>query len=190
MVERFDSDPDAFRNRLDVVFQRGLGIRVTQVRLDILDSRQLSHIRRASAPEHLVRDAEDFRLLAGFFKDAEKEIVGIDHGAPCRGKDEGVRGGFLGGRPPPLKFGIDGNRKPDVCVAALGLCFDFDAICDATVDTKAVLRFIVPAKCEKFTWPESEHKEHPNNQSVAITEVEQNNGNLFRREVHTRDLLA
>ena len=74
--------------------------------------------------------------------------------------------------------------------AALGLCFDFDAICDATVDTKAVLRFIVPAKCEKFTGPESEHKEHPNNQSVAITEGEQNNGNLFRREVHTRDLLA
>jgi hypothetical protein len=62
--------------------------------LDILDSRQLSHIRRASAPEHLVRDAEDFRLLAGFFKDAEKEIVGIDRGAPCGGKDEGVRGGF------------------------------------------------------------------------------------------------
>jgi hypothetical protein len=94
------------------VFQRGLGIRVTQVRLDILASRQLSHIRRARAPEHLVRDAEDFRLLAGFFQDAEKEIVGIDHGAPCGGKDEGVRGGFLGGRPPPLKFGIDGNRNP------------------------------------------------------------------------------
>ena len=36
----------------------------------------------------------------------------------------------LAGRPPPPKFGIDRNGKPDVCVAALSLCFYLDAICD------------------------------------------------------------
>jgi hypothetical protein len=44
-------DPDALGNRLDVVRQGGLGIRVTLVSLDILDGRQLSHIRRTRASE-------------------------------------------------------------------------------------------------------------------------------------------
>jgi hypothetical protein len=55
---------------------------VTQVAWTSLIVRQLSHIRRARAPEHLVRDAEDIRVLAGFLKDTETEIVGIDRSAP------------------------------------------------------------------------------------------------------------
>ena len=82
MIKRFDSDSDALRNRLDVVLQRGLGIRVTQVSLDILNGRQLSHIRRTRASEHLVRNASDAGRLACFLEDPEKEIVGVDRGAP------------------------------------------------------------------------------------------------------------
>jgi hypothetical protein len=73
MIKRFDSDSDALRNRLDIVLQRGLGIRVTQVSLDILNGRQLSHIRRTRASEHLVRNASDAGRLACFLEDPEKE---------------------------------------------------------------------------------------------------------------------
>jgi hypothetical protein len=86
MIKRFDSGSDALidalRNRLDVVLQRGLGIRVTQVSLDILNGRQLSHISRTRASEHLVRNASDAGRLACFLEDPEKEIVGVDRAAP------------------------------------------------------------------------------------------------------------
>jgi hypothetical protein len=55
MIERFDSDADAPGNRLDVVRQCGFGVRMTQVRLHILD---------------------------GFLLDPEKEVVDIDVGPP------------------------------------------------------------------------------------------------------------
>ncbi len=54
------------------MLQRGLGIRVTQVSLDILNGRQLSHIRRTRASEHLVRNASDAGRLACFLEDPEK----------------------------------------------------------------------------------------------------------------------
>jgi hypothetical protein len=45
------------------------------------------------------------------------------------------------------------------------------------------LCLVVPAECEKLTWPEPEHKEHANNQTVAVAKIEKNNGNLLRRKV-------
>jgi len=41
-------------------------------------------------PEHLVRDAGDSSLLARFFEDPGKVIVGVDGGAPRRWKDKSV----------------------------------------------------------------------------------------------------
>ena len=52
------------------------------------------------------------------------------------------------------------------------------------VDAKTVLRLVVPTECKKLARPESEHQEHANNQSVAITEIEKNDGNLVRRKVY------
>src|SRR5581483_2658957 len=75
-------------------------------------------------------------------------------------------------------------------IASLGLGFDLDAICDAAVDSKAVLRLVVPAECEKLARPEPEHEEHANNETVAVAEIKQNNGNLFRREVNAGNPLA
>jgi hypothetical protein len=86
MIERFDNDAYALGNRLDVVLQRGFGARVTKVGLDILDSRELSHVRRAGAPEHLVRDADDPGLLGCFLEDPEEEIVRVGRGASRGGK--------------------------------------------------------------------------------------------------------
>jgi len=51
--------------------------------LDILDGRQLSHIRRTRASKHLVGNAGRACRLAGFLEDPEKEIVGVNRGAPC-----------------------------------------------------------------------------------------------------------
>jgi hypothetical protein len=82
MIKRFDSDSDALRNRLDVVLQRGAWHSPDAVSLDILNGRQLSHIRRTRASEHLVRNASDAGRLACFLEDPEKEIVGVDRGAP------------------------------------------------------------------------------------------------------------
>src|SRR5581483_3012404 len=184
MIKRFDSDPDAFGNRFDVMLQGGLGIRVTQVSLDILDRRQLSHIRRTRTSEHLVGNDGHACRLAGFLEDPEKEIIGVDRGTASGGKDECLWGGVLARRSPPLKFCIDRNGNPDASIASLGLGFDLDAICDAAVDSKAVLRLVVPAECEKLARPEPEHEEHANNETVAVAEIKQNNGNLFRREVN------
>src|SRR5437588_2706944 len=138
MIKRFDSDTDTLGNRLDVVLQRGFSARVTKVRLDILDSRDLSHVRRAGASKHLVRDADDSGFLACFLEHPEEEIVCIDSGASRGGKDECVWGGIIADQSPPLKLRIDGDRKPDICVAALSLGFDLNAICDAAVDLETV----------------------------------------------------
>ena len=81
MIERFDSDADALGNRFNVVLQCGFRVRMTQVRLDVLDGRDLSHIRRTRPSEHLVRHAGDPGLFASFLQDPEKEIVGIDGSA-------------------------------------------------------------------------------------------------------------
>jgi hypothetical protein len=137
-----------------------------------------------------VRHAGDPGLFASFLQDPEKEIVGVDGGSPCRRKDECLWGGILAARSPPLKFSLDRDGKPDATVAALGLGFDLDAICDASVDSKTVLPLIVPAECEKLAGPESENKEHANNQTVAVAEIEEDNGNLLRREVSACDPLA
>jgi hypothetical protein len=59
---------------------------VTQVSLDILDGRQLSHIRRTRASQHPVGNARHTCHLAGFLEEPEKEIVGDDRGAPRREK--------------------------------------------------------------------------------------------------------
>jgi hypothetical protein len=48
--------------------------RVTQVRLNLLDGRQLSEIRRARAPEHLVRDVSDSGPLLRFLQDPKEKI--------------------------------------------------------------------------------------------------------------------
>ena len=48
------------------------------MRLHVLYGRELGHVGEAGAPEHLVRDAFDFRLLARLFEHAEKEIVRVD----------------------------------------------------------------------------------------------------------------
>jgi hypothetical protein len=83
MIERFDSYPDALRDRFDVVLERCLGIRVAEVGLHVLDASELRHVGRTRAAEHLVGDTVDAGLLTGFFEDAEKEIVGVD-GGPAR----------------------------------------------------------------------------------------------------------
>ena len=90
-----------------------------QVSLDILNGRQLSHIRRTRASEHLVRNASDAGRLACFLEDPEKEIVGVDRGAPRLRKNECIWGRVFAGRSPPLQFCIDRNGKPDTSVAAL-----------------------------------------------------------------------
>ena len=131
------------------MLQGGLGIRGTQESLDILlDRRQLSHIRRTRVSQHLVGNARHACPLAGFLEDPEKEIVGVDRGAASRGKDECFWRGVLARPSPPLKFCLDRNGKPDASIAALGLGFDLDAICDAAVDSKTVLRLVVPAARE------------------------------------------
>ena len=38
------------------------------------------------------------------------------------------------------------------------------------------------AECQKLTGPESENKERANNQTVAVAHIEEDNGNLVRRE--------
>jgi hypothetical protein len=64
----------------------------------------------------------------------------------------------------------------------LGLGFNFDSIRDAAVNAKTVIRLLVPPECKKLAWPESEHQEHANNQSVAVTQIEKNDGNLLSSE--------
>lgn len=83
MVERFDSYAHALWDRFDVVLQCRLGMGVAKVGLHVLDARELGHVGRAGATEHLVGDAVDAGLPARFFEDAEKEIAGVDGGAPC-----------------------------------------------------------------------------------------------------------
>jgi hypothetical protein len=50
------------------------------------------------------------------------------------------------------------------------------------------LRLVVPTECEELAGSESKHEEHADNQAVAVAEIEQNEGNLLRREVDTGDL--
>ena len=68
------------------MLQCGFRVRMTQVCLDVLDGRDLSHIRRTRPSEHLVRHAGDPGLFASFLQDPEKEIVGIDGGPSPDGK--------------------------------------------------------------------------------------------------------
>ena len=51
------------------------------MRLHVLDGCELRHVGGAGSPEHLVRDALDFRLLASLLEDTEEEVVRVDGGS-------------------------------------------------------------------------------------------------------------
>jgi len=61
--------------------------------------------------------------------------------------------------------------------------FDFHAIGDAAVDTETVPLLAVPPKREHLAGPQPEHQEHADDEKVTVAQVEQDLGNLFRREV-------
>src|SRR5579859_463412 len=100
MIEGFDRNAKALGNQLNVVLQCGFHVRMTQVRLDALDGRDLSHIRGTRPSEHLMRRAGDASLFDQLPSGPEKEIIGIDGGPPPRRKDEFLWGSILAGRSP------------------------------------------------------------------------------------------
>jgi hypothetical protein len=59
---------------------------VAQVRLHVLDGRELRHVRRAGAAKHLMVDTLDSSLLARFLENAEQKIVRVDGLARLDGK--------------------------------------------------------------------------------------------------------
>jgi len=63
------------------VLQRRLGVRVAKMSLHVLDACDVGRVRRARAPEHLMRYAFDSQMAAGFFERTEKEIVRVDRSA-------------------------------------------------------------------------------------------------------------
>ena len=87
MIKGFDGDPHALGDRLDVMFQRGFGCSMAQMGLDVLDGGELGHVRRAGAPEHLVRDALYAGVLTGFLQDSEEKIVGVN-GCAASGRED------------------------------------------------------------------------------------------------------
>src|SRR2546425_7287483 len=87
MIKGFDGDLHALRDRLDVMFQRGFGCAMAQMGPDVLDSGELGHVRRACAPEHLMRDALYAGVLTGFLQDSEEKIVGV-HGSAAGGRED------------------------------------------------------------------------------------------------------
>jgi len=110
----------------------------------------------------------DASLPTRFFEDAEKEIVGVDGGHPRCWEDECLRVVVPADRPPPFKLCLDRNGKPYIRIAAFGLCFDLTAICDARIDSKAVLHLVVPAKRKKLTGPETQHQESSDDPTVTL----------------------
>ena len=54
-----------YPEQIDAVLQCRLGIRVTKMRLHVLDARELGHVGRAGAAEHLVGHTVDARLPMG-----------------------------------------------------------------------------------------------------------------------------
>jgi hypothetical protein len=62
------------------VLQRGLGVSMPKMGLHVFHACDLRHVRRACAPEHLMRYAIDAGIAAGFLEDTEKEIVRVDCG--------------------------------------------------------------------------------------------------------------
>src|SRR5580704_11160242 len=182
MIERFHSHTYALyalyalQHRLDVVLQSGFGVRVTEMRLDILDCCQLGHVRRASAPKHLVCDSGDASLLAPSPEDAEEKIVGINRDAPGGLKNETVVSSIFADGSPPFQLRIYGDRRPDTCVAPFRLV--------STSIPSVMLLSIRGLFCK------SKDKKHSNNQAAAIAEVEKNNRNLRGRKVDDCNLFA
>ena len=97
MVKGFDGDPHALGDRLDVMFQRGFGCAMAQVGLDVLDGGDLGHVRRAGAPEHLVRDSLYAGDLTGFLQSSVEKIVGVDGCAAAGREDESLGACVLDG---------------------------------------------------------------------------------------------
>src|SRR5260370_22653442 len=74
--------PRALRDGFDVVLQCRLGIRVAKVGLHILEARELGHVGRAGAAEHLGGYTLDGGPPTPYFHGLGKEIIGSDVGSP------------------------------------------------------------------------------------------------------------
>jgi hypothetical protein len=91
------------------------------MRLHVLDAREMGHVGRAGAAEHLVGHTVDASLPTRFFEDAEKKIVRLDGRPPRSWEDERLGAGVPADRPPPFKLSLDRNGKPYIRIAAFGL---------------------------------------------------------------------
>ena len=89
------------------MFQRGLGVRLAEVRLQIFHAADLGHVRRACAPEHLMCDAIDPGIVAGLFEDTEKKILGVDGSAAAGWEDKCIRARVGCSAPPEFQFGAN-----------------------------------------------------------------------------------
>ena len=116
--------------------------------LDVLHAGELGHVRRTCAPQHLVRDAIDAGVSAGFLEDTKTEIVRIDRSPAPWWENERLRLRVLGSTSPEFKFRVNRSRKPNEGGAALRLGLDLHAVRDAAVDPQAVALFVVPSKSE------------------------------------------
>src|SRR5882762_4581875 len=60
------------------------------MRLHVLHGGELGHVRRAGAPEHLMRDSLYAGVLTGFLQSSEEKIVGVDGCAAVGREDESL----------------------------------------------------------------------------------------------------